>query len=137
MLDCLSTLTHRFRICVEALLHSLEQMLVLPSCNPPLWPGCALRFEGTILTGCGPVAPQHLAVFFVCIAIRQSLPGWTAIGVFLRQMGKILLTEAPLRFGPRRQRLGQGRGDAGLVAREDLRAAEVAAIGHGLERLGL
>src|ERR1700752_5485020 len=137
MLDCLSTLTHRVRICVEALLHSLEQMLVLPSCNPPLWPGCALRFEGTILTGCGPVAPQHLAVFFVCIAIRQPLPSRTAIGVFLRQKGKVLLAEAPLRFGARRQRLGERHCDAGLGAGEDLWAVEVAAIGYSVERLGL
>src|ERR1700754_683473 len=112
-------------------------MLMLPSRNPPLWPGCALRFERTILTGCGPVTPQHLAIFFSCIAIRQSLPSWTAIGVLLRQIGKVLLTEAPLRFGARRHRLGQSHWDARLVTREYLRAAEVAAIGHGLERLGL
>jgi hypothetical protein len=34
-------------------------------------------------------------------------------------------------------RLGQSNRDAGIVAREDLQAAEVAAIGNGLERLGL
>jgi hypothetical protein len=92
-----------------------------------------LRFERTILTGCGPVTPQHLAVFFVCIAIRQSLPRWTAVGILLWQIRKVLLTEAPLRFGARRLRLGQSYRDAGLVAREDLRAAEVAAIGNGLK----
>jgi hypothetical protein len=32
-------------------------------------------------------------------------------------------------------RLGQGYRDAGLVTGEDLQAAEVAAIGNGLERL--
>jgi hypothetical protein len=36
MLDCLSTLTHRFWVCIKALLHSLEQMLVLPARHPPL-----------------------------------------------------------------------------------------------------
>jgi hypothetical protein len=77
MLDCLSTLAHGLWVCIKALLRSLEQMLMLPSRNPPLWPGRALRFERTFLTGCGPVTPQHLAVFFVCIAIRQSLPSWT------------------------------------------------------------
>ena len=81
VLDCLSTLAHRLWVCVKALLHSLEQMLVLPPCNPPLWPWRALGFERTALTGRGPVAPQHLAVFFVCVAIGQPLPGWTAIGV--------------------------------------------------------
>jgi hypothetical protein len=36
VLDCLSALAHRLWVCVEALLHSLKQMLVLPPCNPPL-----------------------------------------------------------------------------------------------------
>jgi hypothetical protein len=45
--------------------------------------------ERTILTGCGPVTPQPLAVFFVCIAIRQSLPSWTEIGVLLWQLFEV------------------------------------------------
>ncbi len=58
----------------------------------------------------------------------QLLPGWTAIGVVPWQIHKVLLTEAPLRFGARRLRLGQSHRDTGLVAGEDLCAAEVAAI---------
>jgi hypothetical protein len=96
MLDRLATLAHGLWVCIKALLHSLEQMLMLPSRNPPLWPGRALRFERTILTGRGPVTPQHLAVFFVCITIRQSLPSWTAIGVIPWQIRKVLLAEAAL-----------------------------------------
>jgi len=46
------------------------------------------------LTGCGPVAPQHLAVFIVGVAIRQSLLSWTTIGIFLRLIDKVLLTPA-------------------------------------------
>jgi hypothetical protein len=57
MLDCLATLAHGLWICIKALLHSFEQMLMLPSWNPPLWPCRALRFKRTILTGCGPVPP--------------------------------------------------------------------------------
>src|SRR5258705_6617652 len=138
MLDCLSSLAHGFWVCIEALLHSLEQMLMLPSCNPPLWPCRALRFKRTILTGCGPVAPQHLAVFLAREAIWQLLPSWTAIGVLLWQIDKVLLAEAAIRLGARRLRLGQSYRDAGLVAREDLQALlKVAAIGNGLEPLGL
>src|SRR6267143_89916 len=77
MLDRLATLEHGLWVCIKALLHSFEQMLMLPSRNPPLWPCRALRFERTTLTGRGPVTPQHLAVFFVCIMIRQSLSSWT------------------------------------------------------------
>ena len=70
MLDCLAALAHRFRVCIEALLHGFEQMLVLPPCDPPLWHRRALGFERTSLTGCGPVTSQRLAVFLVRIAIR-------------------------------------------------------------------
>jgi len=81
MFDRLPTLAHGFWVCIKPLLHGLEQLLVIPSCNSPLWPRRALRFERTILTGRGPVAPQHLAVFFACVAISQPLPSWTAVGV--------------------------------------------------------
>src|SRR6516164_4545004 len=69
MFDCLSTLTHGFRVCIKPLLHGLEQMLVLPPSNPPLWPRSTSGFERTSLTGRGPVTPQHFAVFFGRIAI--------------------------------------------------------------------
>src|SRR3978361_1567402 len=56
-------------------------MLVFPSRDSSLGPGRALGFDRTILAGVGPVAPQHLVGFFVCIVIRQPLPGRTTIGV--------------------------------------------------------
>ena len=137
MLDCLSTLAHGLWVCIKTLLHGLEQMLMLPSWNPPLWSCRALGFERTILTGCGPVAPYVLAIFLARKTIWQLLPSRTAIGVLLWQIDKVRLAEAPIRPGTRRLRLGQSYRDAGLVAGEDLGAAEVAAIGNGLERLGL
>src|ERR1700760_4784780 len=110
-------------------------MLMLPSWNPSLWPGRALGFERAILTGCRPVAPHPLAIFLTRKAIRQLLPSRATIGVFLRQIDKVLLAEAPVRLSARGLRFGQSYGDACLVTREDLRAAEVAAISHGFERL--
>jgi hypothetical protein len=108
-----------------------------PSRDPSLGPGHALGFDRTILAGVGPVAPQHLVGFFVCIAIRQPLPGGTTIGVVLRQIDKVLLAEASVRFGARSHRLRQSYRDASFVAGKDLRAVEVAAVGNGLEGLGL
>src|SRR6202000_3204114 len=119
MLDCLSTLSHRFRVCIKALLHRFEQMLMLPSWNPSLWPGRALGFERAILTGCRPVAPHPLAIFLTREAIWQLLPSRATIGVFLRQIDKVLLAEAPVRLSARGLRFGQSYGDACLVARED------------------
>src|SRR5215813_2125881 len=112
-------------------------MLVLPPCNPPLWPWRTLGFERTSLTGRGPVTPQHLAIFFVCVAIGQSLPCRTAIGVLFRQICEVLFAEASARLSTRCQRFGQSYRDAGFVAREDFWAVEVAAIGYSFERLGL
>src|SRR6478735_9040428 len=85
MLNRLATHAHGLYVCIKALLHSFEQMLMLPSWNPSLRACRALRFERTFLTGCGPVAPYPLAIFLVRKAIRQLLPSRTAIGVFLRQ----------------------------------------------------
>jgi hypothetical protein len=91
MFDCLSTLAHRFWVCVEAPLHGLEQMFMLPSRNPPLWACGALGFERTVLAGCGPVASYPLAIFLIREPIRQAFVSWTAIGVLLRLIDKVLL----------------------------------------------
>src|SRR5438132_7116264 len=112
-------------------------MLVLPSRDPPLRPRRALVFEPAVLARGCPVAPQHLSGFFVRIAIWQPLASWAAIGILLGQIHEVLLAEAPLRLGPRGQRLRQRHRDARLVAFKDLRAAEVSAIGNGLELLSL
>ena len=80
---------------------------MLPSWNPPLWPCRALGLKRTILTGVGPVTPYPLAIFLACEAIWQLLSSRTAIGVLLRQIDKVLLAEAPIRFGAGRLRLGQ------------------------------
>jgi NAD(P)-dependent dehydrogenase (short-subunit alcohol dehydrogenase family) len=44
MFDGLATLAHSLWVCIKTLLHSIEQVLMLPPRNPPLWPGRALRF---------------------------------------------------------------------------------------------
>jgi hypothetical protein len=74
MLDGLSTLAHCFWICIKTLLYSIEQMLMLPSRDPPLWPGRTLGFKRTISTGIGPVAPYPFASFLAREAIWQLLP---------------------------------------------------------------
>ena len=96
MLNSLATLAHSQRVRIKALLHGIEQVLMLPSWNPPLWPCRTLGLERTILTGIGPVAPYPLAIFLASKAIWQLLPSRSAIGVFLRQIDKVLLAEAAI-----------------------------------------
>jgi hypothetical protein len=55
----------------------------------------------------------------------------------LSQIDKILLAETAFRFGTGCHRLRQRHGDAGVLARLDLFAVEVTAIGNGLEFLDL
>jgi hypothetical protein len=57
MLDRLATYTHGLGRGIKALVHSFEQMLMLPTWNPPFRSCRTLRFNRTILTGCGPIAP--------------------------------------------------------------------------------
>ena len=73
MLDRLATLAHGERVRIKALLHGIEQVLMLPSWNPPLWPCRAPGLERTILTGVGPVTPYPLAIFLAGEAIWQLL----------------------------------------------------------------
>src|SRR4029077_19225576 len=95
MLDGLPTLAHGLWICIKAPLHGFEQMLMLPSWNPPLWSGRTLGFERTILTARSPVTPYPLSIFLARKAVWQSLPSRTAIGIFPGQIDKVLLAEAP------------------------------------------
>jgi hypothetical protein len=49
MLDCLSTLAHGLWVCIKALLHGVEQMLMLPSWNPTLGVNSAICEVGQSL----------------------------------------------------------------------------------------
>ena len=53
MLDRLTPQAHRLRICVESSLHGVQQMFMLPSCDAPLRPCRALRFERALGTCVG------------------------------------------------------------------------------------
>ena len=68
-----------------------------------------------------------------CEPIRQQLAGGAAIDILLGQVSEVVLAELALRLHAGCCGLGQRHGDAGIVARLDLLAAVVAAIGNGLE----
>ncbi len=68
-------------------------------------------------------------MFFAGEAMGQALAGRAGIDVLVGHVAEILLAEPALRLGARGQRLGQGDGDPGPVAGQDLLAVEVAAVG--------
>jgi hypothetical protein len=61
-------------------LHSLKQILMFPSRNPPLWACRALRFERIILSGGGVQDRRRILPSAFVWRWWQPLSGWTAIG---------------------------------------------------------
>jgi len=137
MLDRLASPTHGLRILVEPLLDSLQHMLVLPPCDPALHSCRAAAFQCAAPARIGPVAMQRQPVLDVGEVVFQPFASGAAIDVILRQIREVLLAKAALRLGARGHRLRQGYGDAGLIARDNLLAVEVAAIGDRLQGIGL
>src|SRR5258705_5838400 len=94
----------------------------IPNAHRPKAADEDVTVDGVAVTN--DVSRRYFPIFLAREAIWQLLPSWTAIGVLLWQIDKVLLAEAAIRLGARRLRLGQSYRDAGLVAREDLQAAE-------------
>ena len=84
---------------VEPLLHRFENMLMLPSGDPPFLAGGTALFDGAALAGIGPVAAQDQPVFHGRLTIRELLAGGTDINVLLSRIAKVLFTEAASRLG--------------------------------------
>src|SRR5262245_4721960 len=125
MFDRLAPLAHGMRIGIEPLLHSFEYLLVLPARDASLRSCRAVRLERTFRTRCCPVAPQLFSILLVGVPILETLAGWAAIDVLLRQVDKVLLAEPPCRLGSRGHRFRQRHRDASLVAFQNLGAVEV------------
>ena len=130
MLGRLATQAHGLRVLVEALLDSLQYMLMLPARDPPLLAGCAAWLEHTVAACICPIAPQFLAVLLVGVVVLQLFAGWTAIHILIAEINKVLLAEATLGLNARGDRFGKRYRNAGLVTREDFLAAVVAPIGN-------
>src|SRR4029077_17143438 len=94
MLGRLATQAHGLRVLVEALLDSLQYMLMLPARDPPLLAGCAARLEHTVAACSCPIAPQFLAVLLVRVVVLQLFAGRTAIHILVAEINKVLLAEA-------------------------------------------
>src|ERR1700719_2946576 len=135
MLDRLAPLAHFFRMLVEPALHGLENMLMLSSRDPSLLAGGAAVFDGAARAGIGPIAAQHQPVFFVGVAVGETFTCRTDVEILTGHVAEVLLAEAPIGLGVRSHRLWQSDCNAGFLARQDLRAVEVASTGDDIEAL--
>src|SRR3984893_2155006 len=135
MLGRLATQAHGLRVLVEALLDSLQYVLMLPARNPPLLAGCAARLEHAVAACICPIAPQFLAVLLVRVVVLQLFAGRTAIHILIAEINKVLLAEATPCLNARGHRFGKRHDSAGLATGQDFLAAIVASIGDGFEFL--
>ena len=74
-------------------------------------------------------------MFFVRVAVGEPFTGRAKVNVLLRHVTEVLFAEPPSDVDARGHRLGQRDRDARFLARQNLLAVEVAAIGDGIEVL--
>ena len=89
-LDRLTTHAHRLRVLIETLLHSVEQVFVLPSRDASLGSRRALRFKRATRAGRRPIAAQCSASFYRV----QLLARGTAVDILRRH--EVVLAEAAI-----------------------------------------
>src|SRR5262249_40883120 len=76
-----AALAHGLWVLVEALLHGLQYMLMLPPRNAPLRTCRAARLEWAVAARIGPIAPQFLPLLLVRVVVLQLFASRTAIHV--------------------------------------------------------
>ncbi len=91
MLDGLLPLAHSVEALVEPALNGVENMLMLPTRNPPLLAGGAAALEGAALAGIGPVAAQEQPVFLAREAVGETFTGRTDIEIPVGHVAACLL----------------------------------------------
>src|SRR5262245_66348701 len=133
MLNRLAPLPHGLWVLIETLLDLFQHVLMLPACDSTLHSGRAAMLERAVATCIRPVAPQLQPILLVRVVVFKLLAGRTAIDILVSEINEVLLAETALCLNAGCHRLWKRHNDARLVAGEDLLAAEVAAVGNGLE----
>src|SRR5262249_4962853 len=128
MFDRLASRAHRIGIFIEPRLNVLDDGLMLPPRNATLSSRRALTRDRACLARIGPITVKLLAALLSRKAIRQFLTRRAEIDILSRLIDKILLAKPPCRLRARCHRFRQRHRDAGVAARLDLLAVEVAAI---------
>src|SRR5665811_1980188 len=96
MFDRLATSTHCIRISVQARLHSIDNILVLPPLDATLRSLRALSLQRAGAARVGTVVVQDQSVFLVREVVGELLTGRTNVDVLLSHVAEILLADCLL-----------------------------------------
>src|SRR5580704_7258220 len=107
VLDRFPPRTHCIGILVEPLLDLIDDSLVLPSVNAPLFSSRAFRFQGARAASICPIASEFLPFLLLRIMIFQCLAGRAAISILLGFVDEVLLAETAFRLRSGGHRLWQ------------------------------
>src|SRR5674476_538923 len=119
MLDRLATSKHCIRISVQARLHSINNILVLPPLDATLRSLRALSLQRAGAARVGPVVVQDQSIFLVREVVGELLTSWTNVNVLFCHIAEILLAEAAFRLRLRCMGFWQRDRDASLIACEE------------------
>src|SRR6476661_7067725 len=125
MLGRLAASSHRIRISVQARLHSIDHILLLPPLDATLRSLRALSLQRAGAARVGPVVVQDQSIFLVRKVVGELLTGRTNVDVLLSHVAEILLAKAAFRLRLRCLGFWQRDRDASLITGEDLLTFEV------------
>src|ERR1039457_2498937 len=128
MLYGLATDTHAVRFEVQAGLHGLENILVLPASHATLLARSTFLLYGALLAVRAPIAVLHQAILETCEPPNQMLSSRATVFILLRIVNEICPVESTIELGTRGRCLRNDHGDSGFMAGEDLLALEVTPI---------
>src|SRR5439155_22833786 len=118
----LAASTHCIRISVQARLHSIDNILVLPPLAATLLSLRALSLQRAGAARVGPVVVQDQSLFLARAVVGDLFTGRTNVDVLPSHVAEILLAEAAFRLRLRSLGFWQRDHDASLIACEDLLA---------------
>ncbi len=94
MFSGLAPLAHGIRVSAEALLHGLQDVLILPAGDASLLASGTASLERAVAARIGPIAPQLLPVLLVRVVVLELLASRTAIDIIVAKIDKVLLAES-------------------------------------------
>lgn len=120
---------HVVWVATQTAIHPVDQIFPLAAGNPTLVAGTAISLERASLASVDPESPDRDAAFLGRVAVCQVLARRADIDIPFGVVDEVRLDIYALCRIARGRRSRHGRGDARLMASQDLGAAEIALVG--------